>query len=573
MKIQSLFSNVKDPHGNMLKAGRVFLAAASTAGLVKVFTYWYIFDAFIVGAIILVGSLIGYCILALSFKVRNGVLISNLTILDFLLTLCFVEFFTGGLENPTDYWLMIVPMAAFFLTGIINGIFWAIFTALCLGFLEVLKNAGVHMPQPITDDLARVWVVNGIFSAYAVMSILACIYEFIRQKFEKKLQENATRLEVSESRLKSSIEDLNKLNEQLKKMNAMKTEFTLMVSHELKTPLTAIREGISMVLEGVTGEVSEGQKAFLETAKRNADRLARLVEDVLDMQKLETGKMTFYFNKEDINSVVRDAVIEIYNIVRNKGLELRTELEKGLPRISMDRDKIIQVIINLLSNAAKFTGQGLITVSTRREGDMIKVSVEDTGTGIRKKDLQLLFKSFTVLGKAKERKPGSSGLGLAISKKIIQGHGGDISVVSAYGKGSVFTFSLPVRSRDKVLVVISDKDLRQRCVSYIGKRGYRVIPAAAGAEALKNIKKERPELMVIDTWLEDISGFELIGRVRSESGSSKIPIIILEPLSAAGSVTEEDKGHLLERIIKPFDDNELENRIEKLFIKRDRGLI
>lgn len=227
----------------------------------------------------------------------------------------------------------------------------------------------------------------------------------------------------------------------------IKNEFTSMVSHELRTPLTAIMGGINIVLDGSAGFVNEEQRDFLDTARRNVDRLARLINDVLDYQKLDSGRMEFRVDKRDINTTVEEVREYMSTVAQNKGLELKICLEENLPEINFDKDKIIQILTNLVGNAIKFTDKGSIAITTRKAGNAIIVSVKDTGVGIKKENMHKLFQGFSQIATGKERKPGSTGLGLTISKKIIHQHKGKIWVESEYGKGSTFSFLLPIVER------------------------------------------------------------------------------------------------------------------------------
>lgn len=236
-----------------------------------------------------------------------------------------------------------------------------------------------------------------------------------------------------------------------KKIEKMKDEFISMVSHELRTPLTAIKESVGIVADGTAGELNKEQKEILEIGKRNVDRLARLINDVLDFQKVQAGKMKFVFEEQDINQIVQEAAQTMLPVAaKDKNLELRIENEKDLPKIKVDRDRIMQVLINLLSNAIKFTEKGFVKITTSKSGEnALLVSVIDSGIGIKQEDIEKLFQTFSQLNAPGQRKTGSSGLGLAISKEIVLNHKGKLWVESEYGKGSSFYMLLPVVERRK----------------------------------------------------------------------------------------------------------------------------
>jgi PAS domain S-box-containing protein len=225
---------------------------------------------------------------------------------------------------------------------------------------------------------------------------------------------------------------------------AIKAELIQMVSHELRTPIHSVKEGLSIVLEGLTGEVTPEQKEVLNISKRCVDRLVRLVNDVLAFHKLEAGVIEFRMKKENLSRIIEEVGTSMRPLVENKNLILKQELQKNLPEIEVDRDKIVQVLTNFIQNAIKFTLQGEITISSGTCPEGVRVSVKDTGIGIQQKDVPKLFRKFGQLESAKMIAPGGTGLGLAISKMIVERHHGKIEIESEYKKGSSFSFVLPL---------------------------------------------------------------------------------------------------------------------------------
>jgi hypothetical protein len=224
----------------------------------------------------------------------------------------------------------------------------------------------------------------------------------------------------------------------------IKAELIQMVSHELRTPIHSVKEGLSIVLEGLTGEITPEQKEVLSISKRCVDRLARLVNDVLAFHKLEAGVIEFHMKKENLNQLIEDVGASMRPLLENKNLALNLALQKNLPEAEFDHDKIVQVLTNFLQNAIKFTLQGGVTVTSSVSSQGVRVSVKDTGIGIQKKDIPKLFRKFGQLESAKLIAPGGTGLGLAISKRIVERHHGKIEMESEYTKGSVFSFTLPL---------------------------------------------------------------------------------------------------------------------------------
>lgn len=222
-----------------------------------------------------------------------------------------------------------------------------------------------------------------------------------------------------------------------------KTRFISVVSHELRTPLTVIKEGIAAVLDGSAGAVNGLQKDFLETAKRNVDRLGRFINDVLDFQKLDSGHMEYHFTAQNIHLLIQEVVRGVEPVAAGKHLTIETDLTPGELVLKFDADHMAQALMNLLGNAVKFTDKGKITVKSEVTDGGGKITVMDTGMGIKSEDFPKLFQVFSQLYSEKYRKPGSSGIGLMITKKIIEQHGGKIWVESEYGQGSRFVFWLP----------------------------------------------------------------------------------------------------------------------------------
>jgi signal transduction histidine kinase/HAMP domain-containing protein len=236
------------------------------------------------------------------------------------------------------------------------------------------------------------------------------------------------------------ITERKKTEETLKKLLRIQTTFISTVSHELRTPLTSIKEGICIVLDKTAGTINEDQQKYLDIASRNVDRLSRLINSVLDFQSLESGKMKFRMEENNINEVAREVWETMLPMAKKKNLSLVCQLDEKLPRAIFDKDKIIEVLTNLVHNAIKFTENGSITIRSGKENNFIQVKVEDTGMGIKKEDMPTLFQEFMQL----QKNMGGTGLGLSICKKTIEAHKGKIWAESEFGKGSAFYFTLPI---------------------------------------------------------------------------------------------------------------------------------
>lgn len=229
-----------------------------------------------------------------------------------------------------------------------------------------------------------------------------------------------------------------------KKLGELKDEFVNTISHELKTPLAIIKESIYIAQKGREEGNLKKQIKFEEIAKSNADRLARLIKSILDYQKLCAGKMDFNPEMGDINDLVANIGKEMTPLAEKKGLKLKMHLGNDLPKIHIDDDRITQVMVNLVNNAIKFTEKGSISISTEKKGKYIYIKVKDDGIGIKKHELNKIFKSFTKVSVRSAEDRDGTGLGLAISKKIIEQHNGKAWVNSRHMKGSTFYCALPI---------------------------------------------------------------------------------------------------------------------------------
>jgi signal transduction histidine kinase/ActR/RegA family two-component response regulator len=265
------------------------------------------------------------------------------------------------------------------------------------------------------------------------------------------------------------ITDRKKAEEKLKETMEIKSQFISTVSHELRTPLGCIKEAISIILDEVAGKITDQQKKFLDMAKRNVDRLATLVNDVLDFQRLESNRAKLDIQESDIKQVAEDAYQNMVPLAKKKAIDLSLELEGNLPRAKFDSAKIIQVLTNLISNAIKFTPDGgRISVSIHRRDEELIMRVSDTGMGIPKEALAKIFEHFYRVHRPGKEIQGT-GLGLAIVNKIVSLHGGRIDVESEVDKGTTFVVYLPLSSKPapEMLPETTDEALEKTLVAKV----------------------------------------------------------------------------------------------------------
>jgi signal transduction histidine kinase len=265
--------------------------------------------------------------------------------------------------------------------------------------------------------------------------------------FGNRMTEN---LHEAYSKLEKKVEDRTRelafANEKLKEVDRMKSDFVSHVSHELRTPLTAIKGAVDLVLREVAGPLTEKQIHYLNRVRSNTQHLAGLINDLLDLSKIESGKIDVKSSRISLSGLVHEVAEALRPVAAEKVIALEASLREPSILVWADRDKINQVLMNLIGNALKFTpAQGKVTVSTSRNGgESVQVSVSDTGPGVPADEKEKIFAKFYRIAEANGENSKGTGLGLAISKALVEMHGGKIWVESEPGRGSTFSFTLPV---------------------------------------------------------------------------------------------------------------------------------
>ncbi len=357
-----------------------------------------------------------------------------------------------------------------------------------------------------------------------------------------------------------------------REMSAMKDEFVSTVSHDFRIPLTSIKGYVDLILDGEAGEFNEMQKEFLTIVKQNSDRLISLINDFLDISRIESGKMNFNIKPENLKSLVQEVVNTFQKFIDEKKMEIDLKLSDKLPKVLVDHDRIIQVLNNLVSNAVKYTPpMGKVKVAVIKKKNYIVVSVSDTGVGISTKDQEKLFTKFYRVDSSLIKETGGSGLGLSICKTIIERHGGKIWVKSEENKGSTFSFSLPalktevkpqlIKQGMRILVVDDEPDISKLIQLYLEKEGYYVLKAFDGLKALEMAKKEHPDLITLDIMMGKVDGFEVLKKLKEDTHTASIPVIVLSV------ILDEKRGYRLgaaDYLPKSVDKKKLIESINKI---------
>jgi len=273
--------------------------------------------------------------------------------------------------------------------------------------------------------------------------------ENFSRDLEAKVTDRTKKLSETQEATLNILEDLEdakttleKSNKELKKLDQLKSDFVSTVSHELRTPLSIIKEGVSLVIDGVPGQLNEKQQKILDISKFNIDRLARIIDSLLDISKIEAGRIELKRGLVSVADIVKQVTLSFGMKAKEKGLTLKLNADNSKGRAYADPDRIAQVVTNLIGNAMKFTSSGYIEVSCEDKKDMVVCSVRDTGSGISKEDLPKIFNKFQQFGRLAGAGDKGTGLGLSIAKGIMDMHDGSISVESELQKGSCFTFAL-----------------------------------------------------------------------------------------------------------------------------------
>ena len=358
----------------------------------------------------------------------------------------------------------------------------------------------------------------------------------------------------------------------------MKNEFVSMVSHELRTPLTSIKGYVDLIVDGEAGEINEVQQEFLQIVQENSNRLVSLINDLLDISRIESGRVNLKVEPVEMDGVIEDVVDTFATVARQAGVELTWEVEDELPRAAADRDRIGQVLMNLVSNAIKYSpdgGAASITARVDDEGHVL-VEITDTGIGISDEDQKQLFTKFFRVDSALTREIGGTGLGLSICKSVVELLGGEIGVRSVAGEGATFYFTLRVATEDmartptvqgpldvggKVLVVDRDPEVAELISTYLEKRGYETVIAHSAKEALEQAIEHRPALITLDVMLDDMGGFDLLQGFKDDERTADIPVVVLSIVCDRGRSLRLGAADYLE---KPIDSGRLVGVVDGL---------
>ena len=363
-----------------------------------------------------------------------------------------------------------------------------------------------------------------------------------------------------------------------KRIEQMKNEFISTVSHELRTPLTSVSGALGLVLSGKLGEIPEKANRLLETAHRNSERLAHLINDLLDIEKIATGKVNLDMAVQPLRPILEQAVEEnrAYGAERHIKLALNSEIARQ--NVKVDEQRLKQVLANLLSNAIKYSPDGgTITVEASSTDTDITVSVTDQGPGIPEDFHHKIFQRFAQADGSDTRKEGGTGLGLAITQELVTHMDGTIDFETTAGEGARFFFTLPLitpaekapsdpspknthvssSESPKILVVEDDPDIASLLRIMLEDAGYRVAICHTGAEALESIEAGNWDLISVDLMLPDVSGLEIIRRLKKQAATADIPVVVVSARVNQGRLELNAEADNIAWLAKPIDHQKL----------------
>ncbi len=372
---------------------------------------------------------------------------------------------------------------------------------------------------------------------------------------------------------------------EVEEANRLKSQFLSNMSHELRTPLNSVMALSRVLIMQTKEKLSEEEASYLKIIERNGKNLLALINDILDLSKIEAGRVTVNPRVFSPRATVENIIENLLPLASEKGIQLGFEVEEDFPRVETDEERLYQILQNIIGNAVKFTDKGGVTVSGKYDSENIYISVADTGIGIPEEHLVHIFEEFRQIDGSSSRKFEGTGLGLSIALKSARMLGGDISVESVIERGSTFVLTLPLAwkgqepiyepepikphpeikpERKTILVVDDDPEAANMISTSLLKEGYNIIAATSGKEAVKLAERYSPFAITLDILMPDMDGWEVLQTLKNTPDTKDIPVIIV-------SVTEEaedrETGFALGAagyITKPVDRDLLISEIRKI---------
>jgi signal transduction histidine kinase/CheY-like chemotaxis protein/HAMP domain-containing protein len=454
--------------------------------------------------------------------------------------------------------------------------------------MERLSDYGVELiGEPASSWLGVPLMVGG--EVLGVMAVQSYASEAAYDEHDLELLTavaSQTAIALESARL---YEEAVETAERLREVDRLKSQFLANMSHELRTPLNSIIGFSRVVLKGIDGPITERQREDLEAIYNSGQHLLGLINDILDVSKIEAGKMELDFEAVDLAEIVNGVMSTAVALVKDKSVRLERSIPDDLPAITADERRVRQILLNLVSNAAKFTREGSICIVAEADADEVCLSVADTGPGIPDEEMEGIFEPFTQVDASTTREHGGTGLGLTISHSFVQLHGGRMWVESEVGEGATFYFTLPIEGPpsevEEVLepvneeVLLPPEDALEEgsgrlilCVDddtgvinlyrrYLHLRGYRVFGLTDSSRVLDVAKRLKPHAITLDVMMPEKDGWEVIRDLKEDPTTSHIPVII------CSIVSQEERGMSLgaaDYLVKPIMEEDLVAALDRL---------
>ena len=417
-----------------------------------------------------------------------------------------------------------------------------------------------------------------------------------RKRMESILADERNQLA---QRVEERTADLSRANSNLARALRVKDEFLANMSHELRTPLNAILGLSESLSEQVAGPLNEKQQKYLTTINESGHHLLSLINDILDLAKIEAGQITLDINKVDINSVCQASLRMIKQLAHKKNQEVEFEIDEGIGLMWADERRLKQMIVNLLSNAVKFTPEGGklgLEVQGDLSGNRVIITIWDKGIGISELDMDRLFKPFVQLNSGLAREATGTGLGLALVAQMARLHGGSVSVESQVGEGSRFSIHLPwepalaadasIRLRNTgkfraidsnatekpiILIIEDTREVVMMLEDYLEMYGFRVETAPDGAGGILQARLSHPNLILMDIMMPGMDGFETTRKLRMDPEFKDTPIIALTALAMPNDRQRCLDAGMDEYLSKPVNLKAVTKLIRNILLEKEEG--
>ncbi len=367
---------------------------------------------------------------------------------------------------------------------------------------------------------------------------------------------DVTDRKIAEEQIRAVNQQLQQRNQEVERANRLKSEFLASMSHELRTPLHTILGFTELLEEEVDGPLNERQKRFVSHVHQDAQHLLELINDILDLSKIEAGKLELRFEVFDARQAVEEVLASLQGRADGKNLVVENHVAADYG-VKADRVRFKEILYNLLSNAVKFTLEGgQVEIGSQLREAEICFFVKDTGIGIAKQEQASIFDKFYQVGSTTKGVREGTGLGLAITKQLVEMHGGVIRVESEAGKGSTFSFTVPIERPEKedgnplILIVEDEPSAQELLVTYLEPRGFQTAVASTIQKAIEIARKSKPSAVTLDLGLPGYSGWRALEELHDRAEFRGVPIIVVSVRDNDNSAQARGAAAFLQKPLK-----------------------